>query len=46
MMSFPVSARVVDLGVSTNIHWFSDFVADALTGYAIGTVQREDGLRS
>jgi membrane-associated phospholipid phosphatase len=29
-------ALLVGLGVSTNIHWFSDVVAGALIGYAIG----------
>lgn len=29
-------AFAVGLGVSTNIHWFSDFVAGALIGYSIG----------
>ncbi|MEJ2617841.1 MAG: phosphatase PAP2 family protein [Ignavibacteriaceae bacterium] len=30
-------ASLIGLGVSTNIHWFSDAVAGALIGYAIGT---------
>jgi membrane-associated phospholipid phosphatase len=29
-------ASLIGLGVSTNIHWFSDAVAGALIGYAIG----------
>lgn len=29
-------AFFIGLGVSTNIHWFSDFVAGALIGYSIG----------
>ena len=32
-----IFALSVGLGVSTNIHWFSDFVAGAFIGYAIGT---------
>jgi membrane-associated phospholipid phosphatase len=31
-----VFAFAIGLGVSLNIHWFSDFVAGALIGYAIG----------
>jgi membrane-associated phospholipid phosphatase len=31
-------ASLIGLGVSTNIHWFSDAVAGALIGYAIGTM--------
>lgn len=31
-----IYAFFVGLGVSTNIHWFSDFVAGALIGYSIG----------
>ncbi len=30
-------ASLIGLGVSTNIHWFSDAVAGALIGYAIGS---------
>jgi membrane-associated phospholipid phosphatase len=30
-------ASFIGLGVSTNIHWFSDAVAGALIGYAIGS---------
>ena len=30
-------ATYIGLGVSTNVHWFSDVVAGALIGYAIGT---------
>jgi hypothetical protein len=30
-------ASLIGLGVSTNIQWFSDAVAGALIGYAIGT---------
>jgi len=29
-------AMLIGLSVSTNIHWFSDFVAGALIGYSIG----------
>ena len=29
-------ASIIGLGVSTNIHWFSDAVAGALMGYSIG----------
>jgi hypothetical protein len=29
-------ASFIGLGVSTNIHWFSDVFAGALIGYAIG----------
>jgi hypothetical protein len=29
-------AFLIGLGVSTNIHWFSDAVASAFIGYAIG----------
>jgi membrane-associated phospholipid phosphatase len=29
-------ASIIGLGVSTNIHWFSDAVAGALIGYSIG----------
>ncbi len=32
-----IYASLIGLGVSTNIHWFSDAVAGALIGYAIGT---------
>ena len=35
-------ASLIGLGVSTNIHWFSDAVAGALIGYAIGTVVGND----
>lgn len=31
-----IYALFIGLGVSTNIHWFSDFVAGALIGYSIG----------
>jgi membrane-associated phospholipid phosphatase len=31
-------ASIVGLGVSTNIHWFSDAFAGALIGYSIGSV--------
>ena len=31
-------AGIIGLGISVNIHWFSDFFAGALTGYAIGAV--------
>ncbi len=31
-----IYASLVGLGVSTNIHWFSDAVAGALIGYSIG----------
>lgn len=37
-----VYASLIGLGVSTNIHWFSDAVAGALIGYAIGTVVGND----
>jgi membrane-associated phospholipid phosphatase len=30
-------AMLIGLGISTNIHWFSDFVAGALIGYSIGS---------
>jgi membrane-associated phospholipid phosphatase len=30
-------ATFIGIGVSTNVHWFSDVVAGALIGYAIGT---------
>jgi membrane-associated phospholipid phosphatase len=30
-------ATYIGVGVSTNVHWFSDVVAGALIGYAIGT---------
>jgi hypothetical protein len=29
-------ASLIGLGVSTNIHWFSDVIAGGLIGYAIG----------
>jgi membrane-associated phospholipid phosphatase len=29
-------ASLIGLGISTNIHWFSDFFAGALIGYTIG----------
>jgi membrane-associated phospholipid phosphatase len=35
-------ATLIGVGVSTNIHWFSDFVAGALIGYAIGTIVGND----
>jgi membrane-associated phospholipid phosphatase len=31
-----IYAFFIGLGVSTNIHWFSDFAAGALIGYSIG----------
>jgi membrane-associated phospholipid phosphatase len=34
-------ASLIGLGVSTNIHWFSDAVAGAFMGYAIGAVVGE-----
>jgi membrane-associated phospholipid phosphatase len=33
-----IYASFIGLGVSTNIHWFSDAAAGALIGYAIGSV--------
>ncbi len=35
-------ATLIGVGVSTNIHWLSDFVAGALIGYAIGTIVGND----
>jgi len=29
-------AAIIGVGISTNIHWFSDFVAGTLIGYSIG----------
>jgi membrane-associated phospholipid phosphatase len=38
-------ASLIGLGVSTNIHWFSDAVAGALIGYAIGDAVGEGYAR-
>jgi len=35
-------ATFIGLGISTNIHWFSDFFAGALIGYAIGSTVGSD----
>jgi membrane-associated phospholipid phosphatase len=35
-------ATFIGVGVSTNIHWFSDVVAGGLIGYAIGTIVGND----
>jgi membrane-associated phospholipid phosphatase len=35
-------ATLIGVGVSTNIHWLSDFVAGGLIGYAIGTIVGND----
>jgi membrane-associated phospholipid phosphatase len=35
-------ATLIGVGVSTNIHWFSDVVAGGLIGYAIGTIVGND----
>ncbi len=35
-------AALIGVGVSTNIHWFSDVVAGGLIGYAIGTIVGND----
>ena len=36
----------IGLGVSMTIHWFSDFLAGAIIGTAIGTVVGKSFLRS
>jgi membrane-associated phospholipid phosphatase len=39
-------AFYIGLGVSMTIHWFSDFLAGAIIGMAIGTVVGKTFLRS